>query len=173
MNERPKIKIEKSIIDKIIELATFLLIIGTAVLLGFYYNQLPEKVEINFNWPSKDNNGFGVKDLLWISPVICGIICLALYKLNNYPWIFNYPVKITTENAKENYKNSTQMLRAMSLIISLLCLLITLSSVLSGLGKTFILEKYLFPIFPVLLIGIPIVYMIKINRSKKKSKETI
>ncbi|HRN56330.1 MAG TPA: hypothetical protein PLL71_07755 [Agriterribacter sp.] len=50
MNERPKIKIEKSIIDKMIELSTFLLITGTAILLGFYYNQLPEKVEINFNF---------------------------------------------------------------------------------------------------------------------------
>lgn len=172
MSERPKIKIEKSITSKIIELTTFLLIIATVVLLDFYYNQLPGKVEINFNWLSKDENGFGTKDLLWISPLICGIICLALYKLNNYPWVFNYPVEITNENAKENYKNSTRMIRVINFIISLLCFLITLSSVLSGLGRTFTLGKYLFPLFPVLLIGIPIAYMIQINLSKKKFKKT-
>ena len=164
---RPKIKIEKSITDKSIEILTFLLILCSCILIGIYYNQLPEKLPIHFNWPSKDENGFGTKDLLWASPIICGIIGIGIYKLNQYPWIFNYPTEIDENNAEYNYRQATQMLRILNLLIGFLCLSLTLMSILDGLGIENKLDKYLGPLLPILLIGLPVFYLIKILMNKK------
>src|SRR5690554_2305763 len=165
---RPKLKIEKSILDKLIEILTFLLIVVSAALIGIYYNQLPEKLPIHFNWPSKDENGFGAKNLLWTSPIICGIIVLAIYKLNQYPWIFNYPAEINEKNAEYNYKMSTQMLRIIGLIIGFISFVLTVTSIMSGLGNTTDFEKYFVPLFPILLIGVPVFYVIIMLIKKKK-----
>jgi len=165
---RPKLKIEKCILDKTIEILSFLLIVFSAVVLGFYYNQLPERVLIDFNWPSKDENGFAAKGLLWTSPIICGIIVIAIYKLNQYPWVFNYPSEITEENAEYNYKMATKMLRIIGLIIALLCFVLTVTAILKGLGNTIRYEHYLMPLFPVLLIGIPVLFVIILLVQKKK-----
>ena len=164
---RPKIKIEKTVADKSIEILTFLFILVSGVLIGIYYNQLPEKLPIHFNWPSKDKNGFGTKDLLWASPIICVIIVVGIYKLNQYPWIFNYPTKITARNAEFNYRQATRMLRILNLLIGLLCFSVTTISVLDGLGIENGLDKYLGPFFPILLIGLPIFFVIKILMNKK------
>ena len=49
---RPKIKIEKTRVDKSIEILTFLLILSSGILID-YYNQLPNKLPIHFNWHQK------------------------------------------------------------------------------------------------------------------------
>ena len=165
---RPKIKIEKTTIDKSIEVFTFLLKIGSAILIGYFYNQLPEKIPIHFNWPSKDENGFGTKNLLWTSPIICGIITIAVFKLNQYPWIFNYPTEINDKNARYNYKQATLMLRIVGLLIALLCFTVTVLSLLDGLEVENNLNNYLTPLFPILLIATPIFFAIRILILNKK-----
>lgn len=164
---RPKIRIQKTNVEKSIELLTFLLIAGSAILIGIYYSQLPEKLPIHFNWPSKDKNGFGSKDLLWASPLICGIIAIGIYKLNQYPWFFNYPIEIDENNAERNYRQATQMLLILNLLIGFLCLSVTLMSVLDGLEIEHELEKYLGPLLPILFIGLPVLFAIKLVMSRK------
>jgi uncharacterized membrane protein len=163
---RPKIIIKKNNIDKAIEILTFTLILISALIIGIFYGQLPEKLPIYFNWPSKDENGFGTKDLLWTNPIICGIIGIALYKLNQYPWIFNYPIKINEKNAEYNYKMATLMLRILGLLIGITGILMTLTSILNGLGNNTDFDKYLYPFLSIVYIGLPIIYLIKILLKK-------
>lgn len=170
---RPTIKIEKNILDKFIEILTFLLIIVSIILIIIYYNQLPEKLPIHSNWPSKDKNGFGTKDLLWSNPIIFGIITMLIYKLNQYTLTLNYPREILENNEKFNYKMSTQMLRIISLIIAFMCLSLTLTSILNGLGSKTEFEKYFQPLFPVLLAGIPLFYIMRILINKKDRQNRI
>ncbi len=165
--DRPKIIIPKTITDKALEILTFVLIIGSAVLIGIYFSELPEKLPIHFNWPSKENDGSGSKDLLWISPIICGIIGIGIYKLTQYPWILNYPVEIHEKNAEYNYRQATTMLRLSNLLIGFLCLSVSSMSVLDGLGIENSLDKYVAPLLPILLIGLPLVYGLKILLNKK------
>ncbi|MGM0478294.1 MAG: hypothetical protein ACQERC_03650 [Bacteroidota bacterium] len=113
--QRPRIKIPKTRTDKAIEWITFLLLIGSIIVLAVFYSQLPEKVAIPFNWPEKDSEGFASKSTLWMSPLICGIILIGLFILNRFPWIFNYPVGITQENAAPMYRIATRMVRYIAL----------------------------------------------------------
>lgn len=164
---RPKIKIKKTKIDITIEVLTFMLILSSVVLIGIFYSQLPDKIPIHFNWPAKDKNGFGTKDLLWASPIVFGIIATGIYKLYQYPWIFNYPTEIDNKNAEYSYHQVTAMLRLLNLLIGLLCMSITLMSVLDGLGIENGLDEYLMSLFAILLVGIPILFISKIVMNRK------
>ncbi|MEY8022144.1 hypothetical protein AB8P51_15000 [Muriicola sp. SD30] len=159
---RPKIAIKKSKFDKSIEILSFLMLVGSVAIILIYSSQLPEKLPIYFNTPLKDSDGFGNKSLLWELPIILGIIVFIIYKLSQYPWIFNYPIKIKPENAEYNYKLSSQMLRVLGFAISFTCFSLTLTSILNGLGYYEELASYLSPFIIGLLFGIPIVYMILI-----------
>lgn len=168
---RPKLKIYKSRFDIIIEYLTIALILGSVLLIAVLYSKLPEMVPIYFNWPTVDENGFGTKDLLRISPVICTGIGLGIYKLTQYPWQLNYPTPINPENAKYNYRHTSQMLRVLNLLVALLCFFVTLFSILDGLGFSNKIEKYLNPVLFILITGIPVLYLIKIILNNKKSKK--
>jgi cytochrome bd-type quinol oxidase subunit 2 len=165
--KRPRIELEKSQTAILLEILTFMLVAGAAGLIGWYYNQLPDKIPIHFNWPSKDENGFGSKDLLWVSPLICGVLAIGLYILNGYPRIFNYPVKITQENAEYQYRQATRMIRILNLIIGLLCLTVTVGSISDGLGYESDFDFYINLLFPVLFIGVPFFFLIKMAVRKK------
>ena len=164
---RPKINIEKKWFEKVIEILTFGLFILSAIVIGIYYSDLPEKLPIYFNWPRKDENGLGTKDLLWVSPITFGIIGLVIYRLNKSPWIFNYPTEINEKNAERNYKYATQMLRILGFTIGIVCLSLTLSSISNGLGNNTDFDKYLYPLLPIILILVPIVCIVKMITDKK------
>lgn len=169
---RPKIKIRKNNIDKGIEILTFALILISAIIIGVYYNQLPEELPIYFNWPSINNNGYGTKDLLWTSPILFGIIGLGLYKFNKQPWVLNYLTENNEKNTEYYYKMSIQMLRILGLLIGIMCLLMTLTSVLNGLGNETDFDKYLYPFLPISFIALPFIYLIKILINKKTINKT-
>lgn len=163
---RPKIEIRKNKLDQGIEILTFALILISAILIGIYYRQLPDELPIYFNWPSKDKSGVGAKELLWACPLIFGILVIVLYRLIRYPRIFNYPTEITGKQAMDSYRTSARMLRILGLLIGLMCLLLSLSSILNGLGNKTDFGKYLYPVFPILLVVVPILYLIKLRRRK-------
>ncbi|MHA7832014.1 MAG: DUF1648 domain-containing protein [Flagellimonas sp.] len=165
---KPQITIDKTCWDKWLEIITLLLVLVSLILIGVYYSRLPEKLPIHFNWPSKDTNGFGKKNILWASPIICGLIVLGIRRLNQYPWFFNYPFKIINKNAEYNYRLATQIFRFLSFILALYCLFTTFISILNGLGRPTPFFKYSLWVFPILLVGIPILFLVKMIKEKKQ-----
>lgn len=59
----------------------FVLIIFAAFLIGIFYSEYPERVPLYFNWTSKSSDGFGDKNLVWLSPVIHLLIAIVLLKM--------------------------------------------------------------------------------------------
>ncbi len=119
--------------DKSIEFLTFFLLLSAALLLAIWYAQLPERVPIHFSWPIKDRNGMDSKNVLWAGPVILGALILGMFKLNQFPWIFNYPFEIHEGNAKRQYRIATTLLRWLNLLLAILCIVLTVLSLLDGL----------------------------------------
>ena len=165
----PKIKLEKNKIDLLIEILTFSLIIISITIIGVFYNQLPEKIPIHFNWPTKDINGLGSKNIIFASPILFSIIAFGIYKLNKFPWIFNYPFEINEKNAVYNYTQATLMLRILNLFIGVICFYFTLTSVLGGLGNKLNFFNKIELFFPFIFIGIPVVFLIQILAKNKTS----
>jgi uncharacterized membrane protein len=130
---RPKINIKKTRLDKSIEFLTFFLLLGAALLLAIWYAQLPERVPIHFNWPTKDRNGMDSKNVLWAGILIFCLLTVGIFKLNQYPWIFNYPFEIHEGNAERHYRIATRLLRWLNLLLAILCIVLTVLSLLDGL----------------------------------------
>ena len=121
MGERPRIKIEPDKTDKAIRVIT-LIVAATIVAFSFWlYSISPEMVPGHF-----DINGhitrYDHKVTLFIMPAIALLVVGGLCLLLRYPHIFNYPQKITQQNAASMYRKGVKLLRWLALGIAVLFL---------------------------------------------------
>jgi hypothetical protein len=164
---RPRFEIETTHITKTLRFLVYSLHIVSILILVLYYNQLPEKVPIYFNWPTKEN-GLGSKSILWSAPIFLGLGSLLLLRLANLPWILNYPTRITEENAKAQYSMASLMLRLLSLLIAFTCLALILGSVTSTNNGLNEIIKTIYRVLPFLFFGLPLFFVFKLafNRNE-------
>ena len=143
MNERPKIKLELSIIDKALEILGWTSIIAIWVLTITNYSSLPDTIPIHWNGAGKAD-GFGGKGYILPLPIISTILFVGMTILNKYPHVFNYPTNITEENALSQYTNATRLIRYLKFIVVVIFGLIVLQTIsyvngqTSGLGVWFL-----------------------------------
>ncbi|MFM2386051.1 MAG: hypothetical protein RL660_808 [Bacteroidota bacterium] len=144
MSQRPKLKIEHTSADKFIELLTFLLVVQLWIYAVISYSKLPDIIPTHFNFSGKADS-FGAKASLFTLPTIATIMWVALTLLNKVPHIFNYPSKITVDNALQHYTIATKMMRYLKLVVVVIfCFAVyqTVSAAQSGsdsIGKLFLL----------------------------------
>ncbi len=123
-SDRPKIKLTLRPLDKWLEV---LAIIG-CMLLWIYcvkaYTILPETIPTHFNFIGVAD-GYGSRATLFVLPSIAAVIYLLITGLNQYPYIFNYMVKITPQNAEKQYRFATRALRVVKLFVIVLFGMIT------------------------------------------------
>lgn len=128
---RPKLHIALEKQDIIIIWLTWigLLVIWIIALYGFVH--LPETIPVHFNVKGEPD-GFGGKWNLFFLPGLTTALLIGLTLLNRHPEIFNYPVKITAENAERQYKLAVRLIRWVNLSLSLMFLMITFMTVHSA-----------------------------------------
>jgi hypothetical protein len=116
VEERPKIKRELTPADRIAEFAGWLCIAAFWGLIATKYAALPPVISTHYN-AAGHADGSGAKATILILPVIATVLFAGMTLLNQFPHIFNYPVKITKENALIQYTNATRMIRYLKLVI--------------------------------------------------------
>lgn len=139
-------------IDKLIELIALIGVILLILLPVIYYNELPNEIPTHFG-PDGNADAFSQKRMIWVLPIIGIIIYIGMYWLNKYPHIFNYPQKITEENASKQYQIATRAIRTLNAIISWLLAYLTYASIQTALGNQNGLSPYFAPIFMVILFA--------------------
>ena len=72
---------------------------------------------------------FGHKSSLFELPLIATVLYLILTIVNRYSHLFNYMEKITVDNAKEQYKSATTLLRFVKLFVIVIFLIITYTTI--------------------------------------------
>jgi len=105
-------------VKNIQKIISFLLIILSAFLIGIFYSEYPERVPLYFNWTSKSSDGFGDKNLVWLSPVIHLLIAILLLKMTQ-----------VNNQASLNSKHSSltiRMLKKLNMLNGLICFLTSL-----------------------------------------------
>ena len=168
MNGRPKINMELTKADKILEIIGLILLIAVWCITIIYYTKLPEVIPIHFNGKG-EADGFGGKINILILPIIATILFIGLTKLNKYPHIFNYPTKITQENALEQYTKATRMIRILKLVIVVIFGLIAFQKIRFANDQTAGLGKWFLPM-TIGLIFIPLFYFVITSFKTKKSE---
>lgn len=154
MVERPKLNIELTSTDKAIEALGWIGLVLFWGLTIISYGHLPDIIPTHYNIEGQAD-GFGAKDTIWLLPTITTLLFVGLTILNNFPHTFNYPTKITEDNAKSQYTNATRLIRYLKLVMVVIFGLIALSTFLYDNASGLELGKWLWPLI-LLLIAIPL-----------------
>ncbi|MBV5314103.1 MAG: DUF1648 domain-containing protein [Prolixibacteraceae bacterium] len=165
MEKRPRIKIERTSLDKVVDLAGWLVLAGLWLMILLNYADLPETIPTHFDAAGKADD-YGSKSTIFMLPVIATILYAGMTRLNLFPHIFNFPTKITTENALGQYTNSTQMMRYVKLVIVFLFTIIVFKTMQTATGKSDGLGIWFLPLVLVLALAPFVVYLLRFYRAK-------
>ncbi len=165
--ERPKIKLNLSPLDKSLEMTSKIFLVIIWGLIIYTFLKLPATIPTHFNALGQAD-GYGNKTTLVILPILATIIYFGLIQLNKYPHIFNYITKITDDNAQKQYTIATRLLRFLKLAILLIFSLIILFTYLTTIGVTNGLGFWFLPLAEGLLL-IPVI--VSISKSLKKENK--
>jgi uncharacterized membrane protein len=158
MEERPKIKIELTVVDKVFELVGWLLIVTIWSLIFKNYPNLPDRIPIHYNGAGHAD-GFGGKATIITLPLISTILFIGLTVLNKFPHVFNYPTNITQDSALRQYTNATRLVRYLKLAIVFIFGLIVFKTIQNANGEADGLGIWFLPLILGMTV-IPIAYFV-------------
>jgi uncharacterized membrane protein len=165
MEKRPRIKIENTSLDRVVDLAGWLVLAGLWLMILLNYADLPDTIPTHFNAAGKVDD-YGSKSTIFLLPVIATLLYGGMTRLNLFPHIFNYTKKITAENALAEYTNSTQMMRYVKLVIVFLFTIIVFKTIQTANGKSEGLGIWFLPLVLVLALALFLVYLLRFYRTK-------
>ncbi len=157
MKDRPKVKPEPTSFDRKLEVLCAMMLAVTWFLAIYALTFLPETIPVHFDLKGNPDR-YGSKANLVILPIISTILYVGMTIINRYPHIFNYPVKITEENALRQYANATKMIRVLKLVVLVVFFTIVFFTVRSASGATF--QGVWFLPFFLAVVYIPLGYFI-------------
>ncbi len=160
-----KIKIDYEPTDWILELIGAIGILFLFIIPAYFYNSLPDIIPQHFN-AKGEVDGHGNKNSIWMLPAIEVVLYSGLFWLNKFPHIFNYPIKITPENAHRQYKYATRFIRILNVSIVWIFCYLSYSSIQSALGNQNGPGKYFILVFLVLILGPISIYFFKSASAK-------
>ncbi len=164
----PKIRISLTKTDWVLESIAWLFFIFFWICVIIGYFSLPDIIPTHFNAKGEIDN-YGSKLTIFLLPAFSTIIFIFLSWINKYPHIFNYPVKITEENAEAQYRLATRLIRILklSILVSFILIFYIVIQSISGINKYSVQLVILFILF---IIISPFIYyiikMFKIQKSK-------
>ncbi|MEA5129272.1 MAG: DUF1648 domain-containing protein [Proteiniphilum sp.] len=133
MKNRPEVKINFTTTDKIIEIISWMAVVGTWVLTFFNYEKLPEQIPVYYNGVG-ETDGFGDKSHIFILPIVATLIFTGLTIPNKYPRIFNFFVSIPQENAFWRYPDAVRLIRSVKLLFVVVLGLIVFMAIQKAKG---------------------------------------
>jgi len=154
----PKFKLKPKLIDNIVEIIGYSALLILIIIPFYYYKILPELIPIHFNEIGISNSNTE-KYGIFAFPIIGFILFIGLSVINRYPYLFNYPVEITEDNAEKLYTHAIRTVRLLKVVIVLLFLKLVFSIVNISLGNSDGLGIWFLPIF-LISIFLPILIMV-------------
>jgi uncharacterized membrane protein len=85
---------------------------------------MPESIPTHFNFKGEADD-YGPRLTLFLLPAIASVITIGMTWLSRYPGIFNYPVKITGENAERQQKLALRLIRTLKMSMNLVFIVVT------------------------------------------------
>ncbi|MCL2074421.1 MAG: DUF1648 domain-containing protein [Marinilabiliaceae bacterium] len=160
MKEIPKIKLELTANDKVLEIVGWISLFAIWSLTIVNYNSLPDIIPIHYN-AAGEADGFGGKANILTLPLISTILFVGLTILNKFPHILNYPTIITKENAQRQYTIATKLIRYLKFIIVITVGFISFRTIQNAHGKADGLGSWFTPLFLVLVLFPLLIFIVK------------
>jgi uncharacterized membrane protein len=106
---RPKLDLPPSPLDIILDRLSLVGVLLFVAVLAAAWKDLPERVPMHFG-ASGEPNGWGTKVSMLILPAVALVMHIGLGLLARLPHIYNYPGKVTPENAERLYPLGSSMM---------------------------------------------------------------
>lgn len=164
-----KIVVKRNALDRVVEVLTLIAVFVSFLFPIIYYSELPEQIPMHFN-SSGSPDRIGSRNSIWILPILAAVLCLGINRIIRFPHLFNYPVKITEENAADNYRMAQRTLRIINLIVGGSIAYITWKIILTSLGRSEGLSLEFLIVFSILILGTPLFFMWKLRRMRSKKE---
>lgn len=156
--ERPNIKIPLQTTDWILEIIAVLGLVALIAYPLLQYGMLPETMPTHFNFAG-EADAFGGKATIFTLPIIGVLLYFFFGFMGRFTHRFNYPVKITAENAAVQYSTSLKVMRILKAIILCFFAYLTFGTIQVGLEFASGLNPIVLIVFVSLLL-ISVVYSI-------------
>jgi len=166
--DRPKIKIEPTAFDKIIDALSFVFLILLVVMVIQHYPDLPERIPTHFDKTGQADE-FGPKTSILLLPVLTLTLFAVLKVVGKFPHKFNYVVKITPENAESQYKLGTRIMRFVNLFVMLVLYYTAYKVINTSMSQeTPTLDKWFAPVvLGVSIFGVIAIFVLSFLKNKK------
>ncbi|MFN8256571.1 MAG: DUF1648 domain-containing protein [Bacteroidales bacterium] len=148
-------------------------VIGLIALLTFplyYLPQLPEQIPGHYNSLGIPDS-FSSRNTIWALPITGLVMYVGLTFLNRFPHIFNYPVKVTEENAPQLYSLSTRMIRILKNLLVIIFLYINYQTIKVALNQSSGLGEVFLPAVLIVILGYLSIMIFKMAKLKKRTKK--
>jgi uncharacterized membrane protein len=164
-NSRPELIIIPSSGDRVVEWISLSLLVLLWLWVIYFYDTLPDSIPIHFNAAGQADD-YGHKNMIFLIPGIATILFAGMTVANKYPHRFNYPVKITKENALQHYTSATRLIRHLKLMVVLIFFIITTLTTQTATGNTIGLSPWLLPTIMMVFAGLTASYLYSSFRNK-------
>jgi uncharacterized membrane protein len=159
-NQRPVISLGLSPVLVAVELLGAIAILLAVLLIVQFWAVLPDRIPIHFGYRGLAD-AWGDKVTIWLMPAVAAIIFAVLTAVSRYPHTFNYPVPITSENARRQYLLGRSLLVWLKAEICWLLAFVVRQQILVALGNAQRFSIELLLGLVVLIFGTVGVYFLK------------
>jgi uncharacterized membrane protein len=152
MSYKPRIRVESTIVKRLLELVSIAGIIYIAYVLTQNWDSMPDRVPSHYGLDGRPDT-YADKSSILTLPVVGFVIYMVITILDRYPHMFSYIWKITPENAYRQYQLAGTMLSAMKAEVIWIFNYIAVSTVKISLGKSDSLSPLFLPILLLVIFG--------------------
>ena len=166
--ERPRIQILPTTTDKWLDVISYLLLILLIAYPVYSYASLPNTIPVHMNIAGEVDR-YGSKAIILLLPAVGVFQFILLTILLRYPHIYNYPGKVTEQNALIVYTAGLRFMRIIRLWALIILILVTVSFIRVALNRQENSERWLVPVVFLSSVVLIIYVLIKFMRIKKIS----
>lgn len=165
--ERPRIPILSTSTDKWLDWISYLLLFFLIAYPIYKFSSLPETIPAHMNIEGQVDR-YSSKEMIWILPGVGFFLFIMLTILLRFPHIYNYPVKITKQNADRVYMAGIRFMRIIRLWIMIVLILVIVSFIRIATGVTTNADTWLLPMILLLVLGLLVFSLVKMFNIKKQ-----
>lgn len=162
---RPILNIEFGPADWILEGLSLIALLSFFGFILYQYRLLPETIPTHFDATGTPDES-GRKNTLWVMPAIALILYIILTFISRIPEKFNFPVKITTANARVQYILGLRLIRYLKFAIILIFFFIGYATVMIARNQMKTIGLWLLPVMIGGMLVPLILYLILAFRNK-------
>lgn len=154
--ERPRLDLEPTSLERVLNMAAWLGVGMTLLMVFSYWPELPGRVPQHFN-AGGEVDAWGPRVLLLMLPSMSLVLVAGLSWLTRFPHLYNFPWPITEENARRQYRLANHLMAFIKTSIAWLFAMISWEICRLGLAKPALFGA---TFLPIVLVGIlaPVVW---------------